>query len=93
MRFRVLLEIDAPDVGTPTDNGGQVASPEEWIWQDFFDKNAKEKFLRERGVTVKEAIIIKPGHCGNCGEEVAFFDYLCSACREGSTKGTAQYGS
>lgn len=84
MRFRVLLEIDAPDVGTTTGDRGTVLDPTQWIWQDFFDKH---------GVTVKEAIITKPGFCGNCGERVVFFDYLCHSCRESALPGTAQYES
>lgn len=79
MRFRVLLEIEAPEIGTKMTGGGILSSPEDWVWQDFF------------GVTVVEAIIIKPGFCGNCEKNVAFFDYLCGDCRESATPGQAQW--
>jgi hypothetical protein len=88
MRFRVLLEIEAPDPGTPIPEGGTTASPEKWVWQDFFNRLKPD---RASGITVKEAIIILPGFCGNCGEQVTFFDYLCGVCRTRSMPGTPQY--
>lgn len=81
MRFRVLLEIEAPDPGTPVENG-KIVHPESWVWQDFFKDN---------GTQVKEAIIILPGFCGNCGEQVTFFDYLCKICRGRSMPGMPGY--
>jgi hypothetical protein len=92
MRFRVLLEIDAPDPGTPTGDGGTTSSPEKWIWQDFFKEiNGPLQTQGVTVVTVKEAIIILPGFCGNCERQVAFFDYLCNECRIDSVAGTPRY--
>lgn len=53
-RKLVLIEIEAPDEGTPSKGGGTLLPVEKWIWQDILDKGQSAAKV----ISVK---IVEPG--------------------------------
>lgn len=88
MRFRVILEIDGPEPGTPLSPGSKVklSPPEQWIWQDILNQGSGDFDTKVLNVR-----IIKAGICGNCENPIAFADYLCEGCRADSIDGSTDY--